>query len=253
MDFRQPLEQLASVHVCGIRELIDFSSGSAYGAHLFFVSSVGAVMDWQPRSDDANGVPEEAFESWDVAEPTGYSRAKPIAERVITAACSGNCTQISATICRIGQIAGPMSKAGQGPKHEWLPSIIASSKTLGSLPASLRALDTVDWMPVDIVGMVVVNLAKSSSLARYRECPGVFHVVNPSKTTWKMLLPVSETYLGTGAVPASEWLGLLRTSAESVEPDMKHNPALKLLDFLEDALSEQRTSPLPLAVSNNVD
>ena len=101
-DFRQPLEQLASVHVRGVRQLIDFSSGPAYGAHLFFVPGVRAVINWQRRSDDANGIPEEALETWDVAEPTGYSPAKLIVERVITAACSGNCTQISAAICRIG-------------------------------------------------------------------------------------------------------------------------------------------------------
>ena len=248
VDFNRPLEQLAPIHVRGVRQMIDFSSRSAHGAHIFFLSSIGAVMNWNYGTGTANAIPEEVFDAWEIAESTGYSQAKLVAERILaTAATHSN---IGVTICRIGQIAGPSAKAGEWPKQEWLPSILASSKMIGSLPSSLGAHEVVDWTPVDAVASSVLRLAKSS--AGDHETLTVYHIVNPQRTTWSQILPAIQRHLGLNTVEPSQWLNLLRRSS-SDELDIGSNPALKLIEFLERALLKSSSEkPLPLSVESTV-
>lgn len=66
---------------------------------------------------------------------------------------------ISTTVCRVGHIADPfLSQKGVWNKREWLPSIIASSKYLGPL----GPLDVVDWVPVDNMARILVEVLTAS-------------------------------------------------------------------------------------------
>ncbi|RYP90635.1 hypothetical protein DL770_003236 [Monosporascus sp. CRB-9-2] len=66
---------------------------------------------------------------------------------------------IPAIVCRLGQVAGPTTAVGIWLKREWLPSVIASSKYLGKLLASQGRMETIDWIPVNMLGQCIVELA----------------------------------------------------------------------------------------------
>lgn len=94
-----------------------------------------------------------------------------------------------------------MAEAGK-----WLPSIVASSRHVGKLPEELGPLSCVDWIPVDRLAAVVVELLGNSSsstsaagLDGESEGAGdvpVYHGVNPRITTWESLLPALKEGLG---------------------------------------------------------
>ena len=253
VDFNQSLEHLSTTHIRGVKQFIDFSSRSAHGAFLFFISSGSTVTNSKPHNPKVpTEAPEQISEDWDSAEAIGYSRAKLISERIIaTAATHAN---VPAAICRLGQIAGPTKTAGQWPKQEWLPSILTSSKIIGKLPSTLGALERIDWVPVDVVASTVLDLVRSSL---YYSPPGqatVYHVVSPRKTSWSELLPTVKEHLSLEAVPSAEWMELLRASSEEGRYGLECIPALKLMDFIEDVFStsNQKSTCLPLSIEKTV-
>ncbi len=184
-------------------------------------------------------VPECIFEDWRIAVGSGYAQSKFVAERLLDAAARE--AGIPAVVCRVGQIAGPTSAAGIWPKQEWLPSIVASSKYLGKLPATLGKVDTVDWIPVDLLGRSIVELATAAPEDATPGGASVYHAVNPQSTTWSQLVHVVAESLkesGVEVVPLGEWLDALRQSG-GASADFARNPALKLIDFCEDMLGDE--------------
>lgn len=143
VDFNHLVDSFEHDHICGVRRFIDFSLQSQHNAHLHFVSSISTVGAW--TADMAPSVPEVPIEDCAVVLPQGYGESKYIAERICLEA-SRRC-RIATTIYRVGQIAGPTTASGQWNQHEWLPSIIATSKALGQVPNRLGAME-VDWIPV---------------------------------------------------------------------------------------------------------
>jgi thioester reductase-like protein len=75
----------------------------------------------------------------------GYGESKHVAERICLAASRRS--GVSTTVYRVGQIAGPTNRNGQWNPHEWLPTIIATSKAMGKIPNRLGSMP-VDWVPV---------------------------------------------------------------------------------------------------------
>ncbi|KAH8881459.1 acetyl-CoA synthetase-like protein [Thozetella sp. PMI_491] len=215
-------------HIRGIRHLVDFALQSAVNPAIFFVSSVGVVKNQKSNAT----VPEAPVTDFTVAEG-GYGCSKLVSELILSQAClkSG----IKCSIFRLGQVAGPVdTEAGMWNKHEWLPSIIASSKYLGMIPSTLSSLDRVDWLPVNYVSKIVMELA---GLSENSECAGlnssfsIFHGVNPCTTSWSTLLPAITSSLESeiAVVPWSTWLSALEASEE--QGNLEQNPGIKLLDF----------------------
>ncbi|KAI3330907.1 NAD(P)-binding protein [Ustulina deusta] len=207
-------------HISFVRRLIDFSSHSRFGAELFFISSISAVGGLQGT------VAEQIYTDWTTPMASGYGQSKFLSERLLDAAARE--ADIPSAICRVGQVAGPTSAAGEWPKKEWLPSLVASSKYLGKVPDSLGPrLDTIDWVPVDKLGKAIVEQAL---------LPALYHAINPHHTTWRELLPAISRRLGQGkeveVVSLGAWVDALRDSASRTE-DIAINPAIKLLDFFE--------------------
>ena len=106
-------------HIRGVRHLIDFSRTSKHNASLFFVSSVATVSHLKPDG----AVPEKSNYNPSTTL-SGYASAKHVAELILddAVALSG----INASICRVGQIAGPVlrgSEKGMWGKHEWMPTV----------------------------------------------------------------------------------------------------------------------------------
>lgn len=240
VDFNQSLDSFAS-QVGTVKRLIDFSAHSRYGACLFFVSSIGAVANWGAVHEASQAVPEEVHEDWRIPEATGYGESKFVAERLLDAAARE--ADITATICRVGQVAGPTTTAGEWPRQEWLPSLVASSKYIGKLPSSLGRMEAVDWVPVDVLGKIIVELS-THSLADHAG-PTVYHVANPQKTPWGQLVPTVKRCLGgVEVVPLEEWVDALCESASKTESPGQ-NPAIKIVDFFK-SLVTMKENPIAL-------
>ena len=106
-------------HIAGIRHLVDFSHKSAKETQIFFISSIGSTLQW--RSSDP--VPEDVVRDLSVAKNSGYGASKLVSELVLDAAAAKS--GIRASICRVGQVAGPVTrgKKGEWNKQEWLPTV----------------------------------------------------------------------------------------------------------------------------------
>ncbi|KAL8704849.1 MAG: hypothetical protein Q9201_002008 [Fulgogasparrea decipioides] len=235
MDFNLPLENF-SEHILGVRHFVDLAANSTRNAHIFFVSSVASVLNGA-----SDTIEEKVFNDFNMAQPMGYGESKHIAERLLYRA--GLESNVTSSICRIGQIAGPVYSSGMWNKKEWLPSMIASSRYLGCIPSALGPMDRIDWIPIDLVSQVVVELF---TITRNVATPTtqVFHLVNPSETYWSELLPTVLDHLGpeVRAVPLSEWVQKLKGSIFRVE-DIDRNPAAKLIDFFN-ARAQSNASPI---------
>ncbi|VUC32365.1 unnamed protein product [Clonostachys rosea] len=243
VDFNLSVASFSS-QISGVKRLIDFSTHSRLGAKIVFISSISSIASRQQLSGQTGRVPEVIYDDWRSPQPFGYAESKFIAERLLdTASKEANVPTI---VCRVGQVAGPTGEAGVWPKHEWLPSLIASSKYLGKLPTSLGQHDTVDWVPVDGVAQTIVDIAASSSKV---ELPGstVYHIANPKYTTWPELLPIINQHLGQEkaleTVALSEWVGALRDTQNQTD-NVAQNPAVRLLHFFDDLLGHGEESLL---------
>jgi hypothetical protein len=131
------------------------------------------------------------------------------------------------------------------PKKEWFPRLIASSKYLGKIPDSLGRLEIVDWIPVDVIGKSIVEMAIHTLGSHHTkpEKPGatVYHAVNPNRTTWDKVMPIVVRHLSqektVESVPLEVWIGALRGSVSRID-DVSLNPAIKLLNFFESLVSD---------------
>lgn len=206
----------------GVKRLIEFSTNSRFGAQLSFISSISTV------TAAGQDVGEQLYRNKDLFEDTGYAKSKYISELLLDDAARD--AGIPVVVCRVGQIAGPTTVAGVWPKNEWLPSLITSSQYLGKIPASLGRTNIVDWVPVDILGQSIVELATHAPETGEAGAT-VFNVVNPHQISWSDLLPVVQQTLRTvEVVSLPEWTTALQQSVSDTQ-DVSANPAIKMLEF----------------------
>ncbi|KAL4730981.1 putative NRPS-like protein biosynthetic cluster [Fusarium chlamydosporum] len=143
VDFNHPLEAFEHTHIQGVRRLVDFSLESSHDAHLHLVSSIATMGAWKTIHGPC--IPEKLQQDPDVVLSQGYAESKFVAESICALASQRSGVPI--TVHRVGQIAGPRKGSGLWNKKEWLPSLIATSKTLGQIPTSLGSMP-IDWIPV---------------------------------------------------------------------------------------------------------
>ncbi|KAI0024098.1 L-aminoadipate-semialdehyde dehydrogenase [Xylariomycetidae sp. FL0641] len=253
-------------HIRGVRHLVDFAASSAQDTGIFFISSVGSITHWDSESRGA--VPEGPIDDLAVAGEQGYSASKLVAEMVLEQAAKRS--GVDASVCRVGQIAGPVGAGdGQGEwnRHEWFPTLVASSKHLRALPETLGALDRIEWIPVDLLADIIVELAgivpgdndadaeqtkdggrkkqQQQQQQQHARDLKVRHAVNPASVSWQALRPVVAKHLpeDTQTVPWPEWVRLLRESGvQGGEEAARENPGLKLLDFYEGLNGDAETT-----------
>lgn len=154
VNFNRSFESFANTYVHGVWQLIDSCLRSKHQVRLLFVSSESTVKEM--NQGQGGNVSEEVSEDWTSAVNMGYAESKLAAERLI--AVANQRSSLRATICRVGQIAGPTIREGIWSKQEWIPSLIASSVHLGKLPTSLGSRNTIDWIPVDFVSRIIIDL-----------------------------------------------------------------------------------------------
>ncbi|KAI0466999.1 acetyl-CoA synthetase-like protein [Xylaria cf. heliscus] len=229
--------------------IMRFAADARNKPEILFVSSITAATAINGKGD--RPTIEESVLDIDEATKSllqqGYARSKYVCERLLAdyAVHSGN----RAAVLRIGQVCGPISGTGirfWNPA-EWLPSLVTSSKFIGAVPSSLnQGLDVVDWVPVDKLGEIICELVGRSTIVNNEQDNDsfrVFNIVHPSPSSWESLLPaVVRAIEGEGpskktidVVPPSEWIHKLEDSEKGLHV-IRQNPAVKLLDFLRQAM-----------------
>jgi hypothetical protein len=144
--------------------------------------------------------------------------------------------------------------------------IIVSSAYLNVFPETFPSRDHIDWLPVDKLSKILVEILSSASHPSNRqELPGeedsnpldrvgavgtkMYHVVNPHAASWSadFAAEVLDAYPGSlvQPVPFEEWVQRLKATAEEAENDknidIERNPAIRLVDFYSDAISAKKS------------
>lgn len=231
----------------GCLQMLEMAKGARKLVNLSFMSSIGVANSWLKKYN--GDIPEQKIDDFDVAEDMGYAQSKLLSELLF--AHGSEKFAIPTTICRIGQIAGPVSSPEKGmwSTKEWFPSIMLSCRALGKVPADLGPMGCMDWIPVDVLADCLTE-ALLPSPSNEVETMRYLHFVNPRKTYWKDIAPVVAPKIGSGleVVPLAEWIDSLAALSETTA-DFDSVPALKLLDFLRNVSQETVKAPTYSTIS----
>ncbi|KAK7927484.1 hypothetical protein PG985_004482 [Apiospora marii] len=216
-------------HIRGVRNLVDLCLVTRHDALLFFVSSISAVAAWS----EPGPVPEAPVRNM-AAATMGYGQAKLVSEQILERAVAYS--GLRAANCRIGAVAGPIVRPeGLWNRHEYIPALINSSVYLGLLPKEFPGRDCVDWLPVDKVAPILLEILDS-----LEKSPGpadaplpVYHVSNPNTTSWATLVEYVRGQVALPKVAFATWLKHLEENSREFLQDVDKNPAIKLTDFYE--------------------
>lgn len=226
--------------LAGVVNLINFTGQASYAPRLFFISSISSTMGYGHTNDGL--LPETVIRTTTPA-PNGYANSKYIAEHLLAHAAQQG---YNPAFARVGQVAGPIRSHGLWNKSEWFPSLVLSSLHLNALPETIgQALDRVDWVPIDLLAEILVDLSLLKSPG-----VGVYHPVNLHPRSWKDIRPVvADTLQVPGKtieiIPFQEWILRVRRDIELDSPgteklqmQLVENPAAKLLDFFEGVMRQ---------------
>lgn len=144
--------------------------------------------------------------------------------------------------------------------------IIVSSAYLNVFPETFPSRDHIDWLPVDKLSKILLEILSSASHPSNRHGFGneeisyqldragvvgtkMYHVVNPQAASWSadFAAEVLDAYPGglVQPVPFKEWVERLEASAEEAEHDnnidVERNPAIRLVDFFSDAIGAKKS------------
>ena len=250
VDFNHSLESFEEHHIRGIRTIVDWSITSPRSPRIFFVSSITSVGNWASVYSARDHVPETPLDDYLVAQEMGYGESKHVAERILGIASTRSSVPVK--ILRIGQIAGPLaSNGGKWPTDEWFPSLVQTSKSLGQIP---KDLPPIDWIPVDTLASIVLEIISRPEEARpAHNIATVYNVVNPHQAPWSTVIRPLESHLGTSAKVESVSLGEWIKDLESIDyknnpQELSDKPALKILGFYKSLLPS--TDPLTFETDN---
>ncbi|OAA61814.1 Male sterility, NAD-binding protein [Niveomyces insectorum RCEF 264] len=249
-------------HIQGVRNLIDLCAAAPIHnkrsrPRLIFTSSVGVANKFDTAGGAAT-VPEASITDLSVAGQ-GYGESKLVAELLLTAAAE-KCG-IPVTICRVGQISGPLKKAnkkGIWNEKEWFPSIIRFSAHAKIVPASLGRNEVVDWIPVDYLAEILLELAEitgakpASESPKVGDRPTIVHAVHPRPVRWSdALLPTVRARFASklgrvDVVSLQTWVATLTKAATDGTGDKDEATlfALRLVQFLSHLSDEGKARPL---------
>jgi nucleoside-diphosphate-sugar epimerase len=144
VNFNHQVESFEHPHLFGMREFVNLSINGRHNAHIAFISSVSTIGGWV---SDTMGpvVPEVPMMSIEQVLEQGYGESKFVGESICVEASRK--AGVPTSIFRVGQIAGPDTQMGLWNPHEWIPTLVATSKAMGKVPAELGGY-AIDWVSV---------------------------------------------------------------------------------------------------------
>ena len=228
LDFNAPLEHFEDVHIRGTRNIIDWGISSERQPRIVFISSVSSVSNWGKVYGHTTPVPEDLLYKYEIASNMGYGQSKNVAESIL--GISSQRSYVPVSILRLGQVAGStLSEDYPWPEQEWVPSLIKTSKSLGLLP---RDLPSIDWIPINHLAEIILEVACSDY--KLEQNNSAYNIVNPRSTPWESLVDTIQGQLGSEikVVPFTTWLPALEEMKDL--QNIKLMPALKLLSFFQD-------------------
>ncbi|PYH65836.1 acetyl-CoA synthetase-like protein [Aspergillus vadensis CBS 113365] len=263
VNFNLPLAT-CKPHMQGVVNLINFATRSPQSPHLFFLSSISSVMGH--RNSESGLIPETVLSTTTPA-PNGYANSEYIAEHLLDYAAKQQEVQQNSpeqaraapsfSFARVGQVAGAVRSPGLWNRAEWFPSLVQSSRHLQALPDTLGLMDRVDWVPVDLLAEVLVELALvgaadnhgCSSATGSPPAVQVYHPVNLQPQSWDLIRPVVADALfiknrdSTGktieTIPLREWVQSVRHDIEAASSRFSADAENENLDFFQDLETEQ--------------
>lgn len=221
-------------YIRGVRHLVDFSNKAAKRVPVVFISSISTAEGWTASEP----VPEQQLSNLNLPH-MGYGRSKLAGSLILDAAAERS--GVPAATVRVGQIGGPRGKMGMWNKQEFIPSLIASSVHLGVLPDSVGPIDVVDWVPVEDIAGLLLDITGVTAPVSVSDISGYFHGVNPSTITWTEVVQVLKDFYDgriEKIIPLEEWVASLEKSAENA--DTEKNPAIKLIDTYQGMVNANR-------------
>ncbi|KAI1461675.1 acetyl-CoA synthetase-like protein [Annulohypoxylon moriforme] len=228
-------------HIRGVRHFVDFSAKAARRVPVVFISSISVVSHWE-------GEAPEAQVTDFTAALLNYGRSKMVSSLILDQATK--VSGIPTASVRVGQIAGSRFEKGLWSKQEWFPSIVASSVYLGMLPDNLGIFDVVDWMAIEDVAHLVLEVSGVEQRLPVDKIDGYFHAVNPKTTTWAKLSAAVKEFYGPRikkTVSFREWIDALKASQETTT-DVSKNPGIKLIDSYEGFFAGSDQPPVKFAM-----
>ncbi|KAG9073882.1 hypothetical protein FS749_014597 [Ceratobasidium sp. UAMH 11750] len=217
----------------GTRNLLElaFSSTTPSGLPRFlFASSVSAVG----FSHLNKSLKEEYLSLEHGVENIGYGRSKLVAEKLLE---SARASGLEACIVRLGQLTGDQT-SGAWSINDWVPSMIASSVSVGCLPTT--SADAA-WIPLDIAARAIHEVCVDRSV----NLPPVIHCSHPQPVRWSDMIELfaeslsSHTPNGTKLeiAPFGEWNEMVTRAASnfegSEEQKYRRFPSTKIQDVFE--------------------
>ncbi|KAL8678453.1 MAG: hypothetical protein Q9186_005191 [Xanthomendoza sp. 1 TL-2023] len=227
VNFNEPLISFAE-NLRSVRTLANISATGSCRPHLVFISSISSCGPWGPSIEHGAEIPEAAVTNLDAALAFGYGESKMVAERLLDAASRRHGIRVS--VLRIGQIAGPSEPDNSSwPDRDVVVAMLKTSKSIGLVPDNLP---DVDWIPIDKISKIIVEISVSTRHDKHNS-PEYFNIVNPYPVPWGRLLNPVERFCGSNArlVPLAEWLAMLQ-SIDNIDAQKRESmPALRTLRF----------------------
>lgn len=228
VDFNQTVASFED-NIKSVLNFVALSAASPRRPRIAFISSISSVGPWVRSGLASRTVPEDSVSSFDTALDMGYAESKKIAERILDTAAAY--CEVPVSVLRVGQICGS-SKPGGSPwsSREVVPGIIQTSKSIGLVPNDLHQ---VDWIPIDTLASIVLELSFHDLKFGRLGKPSYHNIVNPHKVSWSELVPCIQEYCGPGAKSVSliEWIEALRMLDTTDPKELESKPALKVMPF----------------------
>jgi hypothetical protein len=151
-------------HISGVRYLVYFAYAATKHIPIVFVSSISTVDGWTATGH----VPEQSID--DLTLPRmGYGRSKLASSLILDAATAYSGVPTASPL----RSESDRLQDQEGQKGAW-NRLIASSVHLGMLPQHLSTQDVIDWMPVEDVAGLVLDIAGITAPVPVTGALGIF-------------------------------------------------------------------------------
>ncbi|KAI1375112.1 hypothetical protein F4677DRAFT_460945 [Hypoxylon crocopeplum] len=206
-------------HIIGLRNLVNICRQTRAKIRFYFMSSISTALDWP--CDRAGPVPEAEISDFE-APLNGYGASKLVAERLLASAARSGALSLS--VFRVGQVGGPVQKFGDGSmwkRRDWVPALIDASAYLRMLPSNLGSFSELDWIPVDLLAEILGQLVLRT-VEEGNDDEGYYNIVNPTRISWKYLLPIMKYRLEAAIsaeiqiVTLKHWISTLQNAEASI-------------------------------------